>query len=63
TRKTIKTGVFVCKAPANAPAPQAAEEPATPELQCIGGEVRGVLCWCGIGRFPRAVGNNAYKCE
>lgn len=33
------------------------------QLQCLGGEVKGILCWCGIGRFPKAVGNNIYQCQ
>jgi hypothetical protein len=32
-------------------------------MVCEGGEVRGPLCWCGFGRFPHAIGNNAYECR
>ena len=32
-------------------------------MVCRGGEVRGPLCWCGIGRFPQALGNNVYQCR
>jgi hypothetical protein len=31
-------------------------------IQCIGGKVRGKLCWCGFGKFPKKIGNNAYRC-
>lgn len=32
-------------------------------LTCIGGKVRGKLCWCGIGKFPRKVRGNTFKCR
>ena len=32
-------------------------------LRCIGGQVRGKLCWCGIGKFPRKVRGNTFKCR
>lgn len=43
--------------------PQAAAPAPAGQLECRGGEVKGILCWCGIGRFPRAVGNNVYQCQ
>lgn len=64
TRRTIKTGVYVCKPPAKAPVPEEASKPPEPApLKCIGGKVKGVLCWCGLGRFPKALGNNVYRCQ
>lgn len=33
------------------------------QLRCIGGQVRGKLCWCGIGKFPRKVRGNTFKCR
>lgn len=33
------------------------------KLQCIGGEVRGALCWCGFGKFPKKIGRNVYRCR
>lgn len=47
---------------AAAPAQQAAP-PAGGQLECRGGEVKGILCWCGIGRFPRPLGGNVWQCQ
>lgn len=35
----------------------------TARLRCIGGQMRGRLCWCGIGRFPQRVGTYTYRCR
>ena len=32
-------------------------------LRCIGGKVKGRLCWCGIGKFPKRVSGNTYRCR
>lgn len=37
--------------------------PAAAKFKCIGGQVRGNLCWCGIGRFPKTIGKNVYRCQ
>ncbi len=39
------------------------KKPAAGKMQCIGGQVKGPLCWCGLGRFPKKVGNNVYRCQ
>ena len=52
--------------PAGATPPQQAVAPAPApggQLQCRGGEVKGILCWCGLGRFPKALGGNVYQCQ
>jgi hypothetical protein len=43
--------------------PQAAAAPPAGQLECRGGEVKGILCWCGIGRFPKPLGGNVYQCQ
>lgn len=37
--------------------------PPPARLRCLGGQVRGTLCWCGFGRFPQRIGNNVYRCR
>ena len=32
-------------------------------IQCIGGKVKGTLCWCGFGKFPKRISNNVYRCQ
>lgn len=46
-----------------APQAIAPQEGEAGQLVCRGGEIRGPLCWCGIGRFPVAVGGNVYQCQ
>jgi len=37
--------------------------PSPSKFTCEGGKIVGGLCWCGIGRFPKAIGKNAYRCQ
>jgi hypothetical protein len=39
--------------------------PSTPPagLQCKGGKIKGNLCWCGFGKFPKKISNNVYRCQ
>jgi len=39
------------------------KKPKASKLRCLGGQVRGPLCWCGIGKFPQKIGNNTYRCQ
>lgn len=67
TRKTIRANVYLCKPPLRRPVPNAMgnrlKTPKTNKMRCIGGQVKGPLCWCGIGRFPKKIGSNAYRCQ
>ncbi len=31
--------------------------------RCIGGKMKGSLCWCGIGKFPKRISKNVYRCR
>jgi hypothetical protein len=63
--KNTLTGPPTNVPPATAPSTTAPATtvPSKPKTVCRGGKMVGALCWCGIGKFPKQVGNNVYQCQ